>query len=63
MGTERSLNAVSISAATGHDPEALRDLRNVIRLIQQDAKRTGLDRITEREINAKVKAAGKGMRA
>jgi len=42
---------------------ALGDLGNVIRLIQQDAKRAGLDKMTKREIDAEVKAARKGMRA
>jgi Arc/MetJ-type ribon-helix-helix transcriptional regulator len=44
-------------------PGALRDLGNVIRLIQMDAKRAGLDKMTKREINAEVEAARKEMRA
>jgi Arc/MetJ-type ribon-helix-helix transcriptional regulator len=40
-------------------PAALRDLGNVIRLIQQDAKRASLDKLTKREINAEVEAARK----
>ena len=44
-------------------PAALRDLGKVIRLIQQDAKRVGLDKMTKREINAEVEAARKEMHA
>jgi hypothetical protein len=43
-------------------PGAFRDLGNVICLIQQDAKRAGLDKMTKREINAEVEAARKEMR-
>ena len=44
-------------------PEALGDLGTVLRLLQQDAKRAGLDKMTKREINAEVAAARKDMRA
>ncbi len=41
----------------------LRDLGTVIRLIQQDARRAGLDKMTRAEINAEVEGARKEMRA
>jgi hypothetical protein len=61
-GTDCAPSTVSVSARTVHEPAALRDLGNVIRLIQQDAKRAGLHSMTEREINAEVEAARKEMR-
>lgn len=42
---------------------ALRDLRTMIQLIQQEARRTGLNKMTAREINAEVTAARKEMAA
>jgi Arc/MetJ-type ribon-helix-helix transcriptional regulator len=42
-------------------PLALRDLRTIIQLIQQEARRTGLNKMTAREINAEVTAARKEM--
>jgi len=42
-------------------PEALKNLGQVIRLIQQEAKRTGLDKMTKREINTEIAAARKDM--
>ena len=41
----------------------LSDLATVIRLIQQDAKRAGLNMMTMAEIDSEVKAARKAMRA
>ena len=35
-------------------PAALRDLGNLIRLIQQDAKRAGLDKMTMAEIDSEI---------
>ncbi len=43
-------------------PAVLRDLGAVIRLIQQDARRVGLDKMTMAEINADVEGARKEMR-
>ena len=37
-------------------PAALAEFRNVVRLIREDAKRTGLDKMTMAEINAEVEA-------
>lgn len=38
---------------------ALKDLRTVLQLIQQEARRAGLNKVTMREINAEVAAARK----
>lgn len=48
---------------TRPSPAALRDLGTVIRLIQQEARRTGLNKMTKREINAEIEAARKEMAA
>jgi hypothetical protein len=42
-------------------PRALRDLGAIIRLFQQAARRTGLDKMTKREINAEITAARRDM--
>jgi Arc/MetJ-type ribon-helix-helix transcriptional regulator len=44
-------------------PAALSELAATVRLIQREAKRTGLDKMTMREINAEVEAARKDARA
>lgn len=44
-------------------PAALSELAATVRLIQQEAKRAGLDKMTMREINAEVEGARKDMRA
>lgn len=44
-------------------PAALQNLAAVVRLIQQDAKRVGLDKMTRRDINTEVEAARKDARA
>jgi Arc/MetJ-type ribon-helix-helix transcriptional regulator len=44
-------------------PAALAEFRDVVRLIREDAKRTGLDKMTRGEINAEVDATRKEMRA
>lgn len=42
-------------------PAALRDLGSVIRLIQQEARRTGLNRMSMREIDAEIEDTRKKM--
>lgn len=44
-------------------PAPLQDLRTVIRLIQQEAKDQGLDKMTVAEIHAEVAAARKGVKS
>jgi len=44
-------------------PVALQDLAATVRLIQQEAKRVGLDKITMHEIDAEVEAVRKKTRA
>ena len=43
--------------------KGLRELATTVRLIQQEAKRNGLDKMTMREIDAEIAAARKDMRA
>jgi Arc/MetJ-type ribon-helix-helix transcriptional regulator len=43
--------------------KGLQSLAATVRLIQQEAKRTGLDKMTMREIDAEIAAARKDMRA
>jgi len=42
---------------------ALSEFRDIVQLIREDAKRTGLDKMTMAEINAEVDATRKEMRA
>jgi Arc/MetJ-type ribon-helix-helix transcriptional regulator len=42
-------------------PPALRDLGSVIRLIQQEARRTGLNKLSKREIDSEIAATRKEM--
>ena len=44
-------------------PAVLAEFRDIVRLIREDAKRTGLDKMTMAEINAEVDATRKEMRA
>lgn len=41
----------------------LAEFRDIIRMIREDAKRAGLDKMTMQEINAEVDATRKKMRA
>ena len=43
--------------------KGLQSLAATVRLIQQEAKRTGLDKMTMREIDAEIAAARRDMRA
>jgi hypothetical protein len=42
---------------------ALADLRSALQLIQKDARRAGLDKMSKREIKAEIEAARKEMHA
>ena len=44
-------------------PVALTIFRNIVRMIREDAKRAGLDKMTMAEINAEIDAARKEMHA
>jgi len=44
-------------------PAALAEFREIVRLIREDAKRAGLDKMTQAEINAEVDAARREARA